>query len=298
MKISSNIASCRKKIAEVFVSPVKTLITLSAILVVIIFFITACWGWVSDTVFPNTKLGLYDKSFWENFLVEMHGIVFELSIVGVLIIWLDSKRSKSNDIARLREDLDDFSTLDFPEINVKKLGHIKRLNAHKIKDIDVQNLILNHLKVKGVSIEGTRLIGLKIIEGSVINCLFNSVKMRSSNFQGSTLKGTSFIKCDLLKNDFTNTICKGVNFSGSCLERANFTNSNLQSATFRGCDVRFINFEGANLKQSSFKDAVNLTAEILVKAENIDHIKVPIEIMNELIKLRPDMKQYEIQAGN
>ena len=115
-------------------SPVATLATIAVILVLTIVSITAFWDSISNTVLPNTMLGLYNKDFWENFLVEMHGIVFELSIIGVLILWLDSKRSKSGEITRLREDLEDYSSLDFPEINVKKLGHIKRLNQHNIKN--------------------------------------------------------------------------------------------------------------------------------------------------------------------
>lgn len=152
-------------------SPVATLATIAVVLVLAVFLITAFWGDVSSTVLPNTMLGLYNKGFWENFLVEMHGIVFELSIIGVLILWLDSKRTKSGEITRLREDLEDYSTLDFPEINVKKLGHIKRLNQHNIKNIDVQNLVLNELKVKGVIAEGARLIGLKVVAGSLLLAL-------------------------------------------------------------------------------------------------------------------------------
>lgn len=277
-------------------SPVATLATIAVILVLTIFSITAFWDSISNTVLPNTMLGLYNKDFWENFLVEMHGIVFELSIIGVLILWLDSKRSKSGEITRLREDLEDYSSLDFPEINVKKLGHIKRLNQHNIKNIDVQNLVLNGLKVKGIIVEGTRLIGLKIIAGSIVGSKFKSMKMRSSNFQRSTIKSTSFESCDLLKSKFDETICKGVDFSNSSLERADFTNSDLQSSIFNGCDVREAKFSGANLKHVSFHNSKYLTSEILVEAKNLDYMKVSDEILTELIALRPDMK-YQKNNG-
>jgi uncharacterized protein YjbI with pentapeptide repeats len=277
-------------------SPLGTLATIAMVLVLVVFLITAFWDSVSDTVLPNTMLGLYNKDFWENFLVEMHGIVFELSIIGVLILWLDSKRSKSGDIKRLREDLDDYSTLDFPEINVKKLGHIKRLNEHGIKGIDVQNLVLNGLKVKGVSVEGTRLIGLKIVAGSIVGSTFKSMKMRSSDFQKSTIKSTTFESCELLKSNFIESSCKGVDFSNSSLERADFTNANLQSSVFNGSDVRETKFEGANLKHASFHNSRHLTSEILIKAKNLDYVKVSDEIMSELIAMRPDMK-YQKNNG-
>jgi uncharacterized protein YjbI with pentapeptide repeats len=277
-------------------SPVETLATIAAVLVLIVFLITAFWDSVSASVLPNTMLGLYNKDFWENFLVEMHGIVFELSIIGVLILWIDSKRSKSGDITRLREDLDDYSTLDFPEINVKKLGHIKRLNEHGVKDIDVQNLVLNGLKVKGINVEGTRLIGLKIVAGSIVGSTFKSMKMRSSDFQESTIKSTTFESCELLKSKFIKSSCKGVDFSNSSLERADFTNANLQSSVFNGSDVRETKFEGANLKHASFHNSKHLTSEILIKAKNLDYVKVSDKIMSELIAMRPDIK-YQRNNG-
>jgi len=277
-------------------SPVATLAAIAAVLVLTVFLITAFWDGVSNTVLPNTMLGLYNRDFWENFLVEMHGIVFELSIIGVLILWLDSKRSKLGEITRLREDLNDYSTLDFPEINVKKLGHIKRLNEHNIKNIDVQNLILNKLKVKGIIAEGAKLIGLKIVAGSIVSSNFKSMKMRSSNFQESTIKNTTFESCDLLKSKFNESICKGVDFSNSSLERADFTASDLQSSIFNGCDVREAKFDGANLKHVSFHNAKHLTSELLLKAKNLDYVKVSDEIMAKLIVQRPDMK-YQKNKG-
>lgn len=277
-------------------SPVATLAIIAAILVLVVFLITAFWDDVSSTVLPNTILGLYNKDFWENFLVEMHGIVFELAIIGVLILWLDSKRSKLGEITRLREDLEDYSTLDFPEINVKKLGHIKRLNEHNIKNIDVQNLVLNGLKVKGIIAEDSRLIGLTIIAGSIIGSNFKSMKMRSSNFQKSTIKSTNFESCDLLKGKFNESICKGVDFTNSSLERAEFTNSDLQSSIFNGCDVREAKFDRANLKHASFHNAIHLTPELLLRAKSLDYVKVSDEIMAELIAKRPDMK-YQKNKG-
>ncbi|OAZ99909.1 pentapeptide repeat-containing protein [Halomonas sp. G11] len=282
---------------RVIKSPVKTLAIISAVLSTSVFFITAFWEKVSGLVFPNTKLGLYGREFWESFLVGMHGIIFELSIIALLVIWLDAKRNKNNDIERLKEDLDDYSSLDFPEINVKKLGHIKRLNGYGVIDIDIQNLVLNNLNVKGVEVEGARLIGLKIMNGFLVGSSFKKMKMRSSNFEGSTLKNTKFKNCDLLKSKYINAKCRGVDFTGSCLERADFTNADLQSSIFNQCNVREVKFEGANLKHAVFQDSAYLTAEILAKAKNLDYVKISEAIKHDLLKLRPDMKYQSNAKG-
>ncbi|MFL1802813.1 pentapeptide repeat-containing protein [Plesiomonas shigelloides] len=285
------------KVRNIIKSPVATLLTVAAILILIVFLITAFWNGISKFILPNTQIGLYNKGFWENFLVEVHGIVFELSIVGVLILWLDSKRNKSNDIQRLKEDLDDYATLDFPEINVKKLGHIKRLNQYNIYNINVQNLILNGLRVKNITTENSRLIGLKVVKGTIVDCQFKSMQMRSSDFQESTIKCSSFENCNLLRSKFNGAACKGIKFSKSTLERADFTNANLQSSIFKDCDLRGIKLQGANLKHASFQNSVHLTAEALSQAKDLDYIKVPEELMNELISLRSGIKYQKNKAG-
>lgn len=275
---------------RIFKSPVKTLAFVSAILLLVVALITAFWDSVSTTILPNTKFGLYEREFWENFLVEMHGIVFELSVIALLLVWLDSRRSKTGEINRLKEDLDDYALLDFPEINVKKLGHIKRLNEHSVFQIDVQNLVLNKLKVKGIEVRDSKLIGLKLTGGSIVNCSFTKVRMRSSNFEDGTIKACSFDSCDLLNSKFGGAQCKGVNFTGSSLERADFTNANLQSSVFNGCNVRNTKFEGTNLKHASFQNAEYISAEELAKADNLDYVKVSKKILEELIELRPEIK--------
>jgi uncharacterized protein YjbI with pentapeptide repeats len=233
---------------------------------------------------------LYEKDFWENILVEAHGMVIELVIVGVLVIWLDSRRSANSEILRLNEDLVDYAQLDFPEINVKKLGHIKRLNAAGVMQINVQNLSLNSLNVRGVNICDSKIIGLKISNGMVSNSSFINVQMRSSNFESTTIKSSKFENCNLLKSKFSNAICKGINFSNSVVERVDFNNCNLQSSNFSNCDMRGVKLVGANLKHCSFQGATNLDAIEIAKSSSIDYIAISDELLIELKALRPDMK--------
>lgn len=281
---------------RIFSSPVKTLAVLSLLLTSLVFLVTSFWQRVSSFVLPNTTLGLYNRESWESVLVELHGIAFELSVIGVLLIWLDSRRYKNGEISRLKEDLDDYATLDFPEINVKKLGHLKRLNEHGIKNIDVQNLVLNGLSLKGIEVESCKLISLKVTSGSITSSLFRDVKMRSSNFEGSTIKNTSFEKCDLLKSEFCSATCKGVSFSRSCLERADFTNADLQNGLFIQCNIREAKFEGANLKHANFNNAMFVDITELAKASNLDYVKISTDLLDELVQLRPDMKYKKIKG--
>jgi uncharacterized protein YjbI with pentapeptide repeats len=277
-------------VRNIFNSPVKTAILITSLTLILIIYITSYWEFVSSSIFPNTVIGLYEKSFWENILVEMHGMVIELIIVGILVIWLDSRRSKNNEVIRLIEDLEDYAELDFPEINVKKLGHLKRLNSAGIKEINVQNLLLNHLKLRNLSIENSKMIGLKVFNGGLYNTNFSNVNMRSSNFENATIQNSIFKNCILLKSNFKDGICKGVSFEKSSIERVDYTNCNLQSSLFLGCDMRGVKLQGANLKQCSFKEVIHLDINELAKASCLDYIAISDDLLEQLKIIRPDMK--------
>lgn len=270
-------------------SPVRTALIVTSVIFLLVISVSLCWDYVSATVLPNTTAGIYKKVFWENILVEMHGVMLELAVIGVLIVWLDSRRNRNSEITRLHEDLNDYALLDFPEINVKKLGHLKRLNSMGVKSFNVQNLVLSNLVVKNFAAVDSNLIGLKVRSSTLANSNFSNVKMRSSSFENAVIRNTKFEKCDLLKSNFLDATCKGISFHESSVERADFTNCDLQSSYFVDSDVRGIKLKGANLNRCSFRGARNVEVKELAKAASLDYIVLEEELLEQLLKLRPDI---------
>jgi uncharacterized protein YjbI with pentapeptide repeats len=281
-------------ILSIIKNPLKTVIAITIIAAISIFLVCANWNWVSSTIFPNTILGVYRKEFWENVLVEMHGMILDLVVVGILIFWLDSRRAIKSEIHRQLEDLVDYASLDSPEVNLKKIGHIKRLNSVGVKCFNVQNLTLSEVALSGVSVENSKMIGLKISGGKVSSSEFINVQMRSSDFENCTIRNAKFEASNLLKSKFKGAVCKGVSFRGACLERVDFTDCDLQSAILREADLRGAIFKGANLKQCSLMDAKNIDLGELSKASCLDHIAMSEENIMQLVSLRSDMK-YQIK---
>ncbi|WP_136248434.1 pentapeptide repeat-containing protein [Halomonas borealis] len=280
---------------EVLHNPVRTFLMIMGGAVVILVPVSLGWEWISGKVMPNTSFGLYDRSFWVGLLVNLHGSVLELGVFGFLILWADSKRSISQEVKRFREDLSDYSFLDFDEVNLKKVGSIKRLNELGVYDIDVQNLCVNRSSLKGLVFESTRMIGLKAEGARIQNVVFRDVKMRSSRFSGSRISGSSFEGCHLYKTSFTplddkEAELRGVSFKGSVLERSDFTRAGLQNVNFNDCDLREVVFKGANLKQASLKRASNLQVERLAEAECLDYVKLDKDVLEKLLELRDDFK--------
>lgn len=282
---------------KIFDSPVRTATLITFITAISIIFVSLFWEEISSFVLPNTKLGLYEKPFWENFLVELHGIVVELAVVGVLIFWLDARRNRVGERNRLLQDLEDYATLDSPELNIKKLGQLSRLNKSGTSQFHILNLTLNKMNLKGLSIKNSIFIGLKVSSGSISGTTFTNVQMRSSNFEECKIKNSSFQSCHLLKSRFKNSNCQGVSFKDCSLERADFSKANLQNADFSETDVHGAVFDAANLKQSNFTNAKNIDAHQLAMASCLDYIKVSKHLLEKLKLLRPEMNYQGKMAG-
>lgn len=269
--------------------PIKTAMLVVGLFGVILISVGLFWESLSKNILPNTIVGIYKQSFWENLIISLHGVLVDLILVAILILWLDYRRSQRAQYQQSKEDLEDYALLDFDEINLKKLGHLKRLNFNKVYNVSVQNLVLNRMHAKNLKFKKSKIVGLKLTDGKIESCEFSFVYMRSCNFENTEIKATNFKNCFLLRSKFISSMLKGVSFEYSNLERCDFSNANLQSAILKSSNLRGAKFAHANLKQANLKQAENLDVNELARAKNIDYIQVDCDVLEYLKKLRPDM---------
>nr|PMI90147.1 hypothetical protein BCU35_04815 [Vibrio lentus] len=296
-------------------NPIKSMICFLFFLLIVIVGITGFWPFFS-TASPMSDItfGLYNKDFWENFLVEAHGFLLDFIIFGVIVFGFDHLRAKreiknqkdeaeklakakaesrkKDEIERMLEEISDYADLDLPEVNRKKFGHIKRLQNYNVKVIDVTQLTLNGCNVKNFSFEsGSRMIGFQLQEGFMTSVIFNDVKMRSSYFNGSKLTSCTWFKSDITKlvlKDTTNA--KGTKFIECNMTNADLRDTNLTGAEFTGSQLTDVKFEGAILDRADFRDTHELDLEQLSKAESLNYLKISDQQLEKLKVLKPEMK--------
>lgn len=245
---------------------------------------------MSESVFPTTTLGLYNRDFWENVLVEMHGMVVELAVVGILLLWLDGRRGKKKELAQCREDLKNYATLDFPESHLKKIGALKTLISADEAGLDARYLHLSGRSLADINVSGWNLIGLKVNGGKLEKSKFENVDARSSNFVQCKMKNVTFDGGSLYRCKFEGAKLRQVLFKNVRIEKAEFTHCDMPSTIFDGVSLKGVKFEGANLANSSFKSAFDIDVHELSKAASLDHIAINDALLVQLLALRPDMK--------
>ncbi|MBL4280750.1 pentapeptide repeat-containing protein [Vibrio fluvialis] len=266
-------------------TPLRAVTFLFLVTLLIVVFITSCWELVSSHVLPNTTIGLYNKDFWENVLVEAHGMVFDILIIGVIVIWLDTRRTTYNEKKSMLNELSDMSYLDLPEVNHRKVGMMHRLNNLGVKTFDVEELIITKVRVKGLLLELSNFNFLKATGVTINETKFVETSLIRADFSDTVIKSSKFLKCDMKKAVFIQAKTLGIDYSNSNLERARFMNADLQNAIFKGCNLREANFENANLRNANLKGAKYVRAEHLLKAKSIDYIVVDEEVTKKLKEL-------------
>ncbi|ELA7326146.1 pentapeptide repeat-containing protein [Vibrio alginolyticus] len=317
--MSSTITSVTKYIIE---KPIKSMIIFLAFLLTLIVGITGFWPFFSNIpVLSEMSFGLYNKAFWENFLVEAHGFLLDFVIFGVIVFGFDHLRAqrevknqkdeaaklvrfkaekrKKEEIERMLEELSDFSDLDLPEVNRKKWGHIRRLQQYGVKVIDVTQLTLNGCNIRDFSFDtGSRLIGFQLQDGFMTKVKFHGVNMRSSYFNGSRLTSCEWLTCDVTKLVMKDAkSAKGSKFLECNMTNADLRDTDLTGAEFRGSTLSNVKFDGATLDRADFRNVHDLNVTQLSKADSLNYLKMDRVKLEQLVSLRPDIKIAQKQAA-
>ncbi len=193
-------------------------------------------------------------AFYGQVLAEAHGMIFDIAVIGILIFWLNKTGEKRSRIRTYLDEIDDFRMWESEEAAFRTVGNIKRLNRHKIYNINLAHSYLvktnlNYVKLPGANLNYANLFNSALIdvnlEGARLNqtnfenCNMNQSLLRKAYANGASFKDTYLIKADfekafLIKADFRNAFLMEANLQGAYLTGADFTNSNLYKADFRG----------------------------------------------------------------
>ena len=252
MKVREKITEWQRNILSISEKPLLT----SAI--VLLFSLVA----VLSLSYRYYKYEFHD--FWGQVLAEAHGTIFDIAVIGILLVWLNQTGERRMRIRAYKDEIDDFRLWESEEAAFRTAGNIKRLNRHGINDIDLVNCYmgkanLNYVNLEKANLNYANLISSNLMEANLKksrlnqtrfeNCSMNSAVLDESYANGAVFKDcyaikSSFLSAYLIKADFTNAYLMEASFNGAYLSGADFNNANLYKADFRGA-------KGLSLEQMS-----------------------------------------------
>lgn len=266
-------------------------------------------------------LGLYnDPSFWENIIVESHGMLLDLLIIGIFIFWLQKRSNKflerENQIIRYFEELDDFRGWLGEEAAYRVAGIIKRLFRLEVQleTINFSKLCLSNVDSNILKI----IIQKNLVEHDVVEtydrydkslllvskpAYLNNARLRHSNFdnvklRGVFMEGADFFQSELNSCLLENTKLAGSYFGWSKLKNIDFTRSDLSNSSFYNSNLDSVSFQNANLEGADFCETK--LSNIIMSDANLLNCKVgkktwfEEQLENQITGLDDLMQRYYV----
>ncbi len=228
-------------------------------------------------------------SFWVQILAEAHGMIFDIAIIGILLFWLNQNGEVRQRIRTYKDEIDDFRSLESDHAAFRMVGNIKRLNRHKVHEINLVNCYLaktqlNYINLKGSNLNSANLSNASLLETNLENTRLNQTNFENANLNQANLRsayasGANFKDAFLIKAQYENAFLIKTNFTNAYLMEANLQNSYLMGA----------DFENASLYKADFRGAKGLTIEQLAAAKTLYLAKFDPELQQLVNELTPEL---------
>ena len=233
---------------------------------------------------------IYDfKNFWPQILAEAHGMLFDIAVIGMLLYWLNQNGEMRQRIRTYKDEIDDFRLWESEEAAFRTVGNLKRLNRHKIYEINLVNCHLsrtnlNYVNLKGSNLNSTNLSSASLIETNLENTRLNQTNLENANMNQANLKGAyasgaNFKDAFLIKAQFENAFLIKTSFKNAFLMEANLRNSYLMGA----------DLENASLYKADLRGAKGLTIEQLSKAKTLYLAQFDDEVLEQIKTTVPEL---------
>ncbi|ERK16769.1 hypothetical protein L580_0348 [Serratia fonticola AU-P3(3)] len=256
----------------------------------IVIVLSLCFPYLSSVVFPNTDAGLYNKQFWSNFLTNANSSIIDFFVIGAVIYAIQKRNDHKLILKNSHQELEDYASHSSIELNLKKMGIIRRLIESGERELSIKRLALGGIAIKDLTLMSSELIGLSFYESSLTNCTFSRCNIRSLNLEKVKAKKLTFTDCTINNLRFNYGKFTAITFENVDLTNSSLFNATIPSGMFKNCNFSGVNFEGANLRSANIKSSYNIDINSLCKAKCLDYIVAEDSIIAEIKNRRPDVK--------
>ena len=228
-------------------------------------------------------------SYYGQVLIEAHGMLFDLLIIGILIFWLNKNGEKRQRIRTYRDEIDDFRLWESEEAAFRTVGNIKRLNRNGIYKINLVDCFLTRTNLNYAKLVGSNLNSANISNSFLIETDLRNARLNQTNFENSNLNQAVMSDAYASGANFNNSFLIKSDFHQAFLIKTSFKNAMLMEANLQGSYLMGTDFENANLYKADLRNANGLTVEQLTKAKSLYQTKFDPEILDEIKLQHPEL---------
>ncbi len=228
-------------------------------------------------------------SFIQQVLAEAHGMIFDIAVIGILIFWLNQNGEIKQRIRTYKDEIDDFRLWESEEAAFRTVGNIKRLNRHRIHEINLVNCYLPRTNLNYANLSGSNMNSANITQSFLIESNLENARLNQTNFENSNLNQAILKGAYASGANFKDSFLIKAQFENAFLIKANFNNAFLMEANLRNCYVMGADFENASLYKADLRGAKGLTVEQLSKVKTLYLAQFDDEILEQIKTTLPDL---------
>ncbi|MDH4089974.1 MAG: pentapeptide repeat-containing protein [Cyclobacteriaceae bacterium] len=270
-----------KRLHELFDSIIeKPLLTSTLVLIVVTIVVLS----LSASYYINE----FD-TFIQQVLAEAHGMIFDIAVIGILIFWLNQNGEIRQRIRTYKDEIDDFRLWESEEAAFRTVGNIKRLNRHKIHEINLVNCHLPRTNLNHVHLGGSNMNSANISQSVLIESNLENARLNQTNFENSTLNQANLQGAYASGANFKDAFLIKANLENAFLIKANFNNAFLMEANLQNCYLMGADFENASLYKADLRGAKGLTVEQLSQVKTLYLARFDDEILEQIKTNLPEL---------
>ncbi len=270
-----------KRLRELFDSIIeKPLLTSTLVLIVVTIVVLS----LSASYYINE----FD-TFIQQVLAEAHGMIFDIAVIGILIFWLNQNGEIRQRIRTYKDEIEDFRLWESEEAAFRTVGNIKRLNRHKIHDINLVNCHLPRTNLNHVNLGSSNMNSANISQSVLIESNLENARLNQTNFENSTLNQANLQGAYASGANFKDAFLIKANLENAFLIKANFNNAFLMEANLQNCYLMGADFENASLYKADLRGAKGLTVEQLSQVKTLYLARFDDEILEQIKTNLPEL---------
>lgn len=227
--------------------------------------------------------------FYGQVLAEAHGMIFDIAVIGILILWMNKSGETRLRIKTYKDEIDDFRLWKSEEAAFRTVGNIKRLNRHKIYNINLVHCYLSKTNLNYCILKESNLNSADVSTSQLIDCDLRNARLNQTNFENSTLNQAKLSESYASGANFKDSFLIKAQMDKAYLIKADLSGAFLMEANLQGAYLTGANLSGANLYKADLRGAVGLTVEQLEKARTLYLAELDPELKEAIIASMPDL---------
>lgn len=192
----------------------------------------------------------YDLEYWEGITVEAHGMILDIGIIGIFVLWLNKLGDKRAKIRLHEDEIDDFRKWKSKEAMFRITGNIRRLGRLGKTNVDIRDCFLRKADLSFANL---------------LRANLERADLRHTNFYSAKLDETNITSADLRKARVSNASLKGAYLICADLRNADLSRVDLRDAALgltklQGCNLSDADLTGADFEKAKSSNSTTFPA--------------------------------------